>query len=63
MEDAAGLVSAESICIYPPGIPIITPGERLTHSIVDALLNARGEGIITVGHEDPNLETIQVIQT
>ncbi|HEY2449051.1 MAG TPA: ornithine decarboxylase, partial [Mycobacterium sp.] len=34
---AAGRVSAEMICPYPPGIPIVAPGELLNDAIVDYL--------------------------
>jgi arginine decarboxylase len=34
---AVGRVSAEMICPYPPGIPIVAPGERLTGEVVDYL--------------------------
>jgi len=35
--EAAGRVSSEMICPYPPGIPIVAPGERLSPEVVDYL--------------------------
>ena len=36
--DAVGRVAAELICPYPPGIPLLVPGEKLDHRRVDWLL-------------------------
>ena len=53
LEEAAGLVCASSIIPYPPGIPLICPGERLTAAHVAAVraLRACGEKVIGVGDD------------
>src|SRR5215203_5745085 len=47
--EAAGRISAEMICPYPPGIPIIAPGERLTTEIVDYLEQLAAAGVMVEG--------------
>jgi arginine/lysine/ornithine decarboxylase len=44
LDESVGHISAESVCPYPPGIPLLLPGQRITRPIVDlvkALLAAR----------------------
>jgi arginine decarboxylase len=58
---AIGQISAESICPYPPGIPILIPGEIITVEALTYLhqiLNLGGE---LVGCSDPTLTNIQVL--
>ncbi len=62
LSDAVGRISAESIAGYPPGIPALLPGERITPAVVDhfrALLEA---GARLHGAHDPTLETITVVR-
>jgi len=40
--EAPGRISAEMICPYPPGIPIIAPGERLTTDLAEFRVVANG---------------------
>lgn len=56
-------VSAELICPYPPGLPVVIPGERLTRQMLEYLQALRAAGASFVGPEDPTLETIQVCAT
>lgn len=60
LADAHGSVAAELVCPYPPGIPAVVPGERLTAEVLEYLHALRGLGASFVGPEDPSLETIQV---
>jgi len=50
MEEAAGRVCAASIIPYPPGIPIICPGEIIDQEVLDycADLRARGEKVMGI---------------
>lgn len=57
---AAGEVACELVCPYPPGIPAVVPGERLSSEVLEYLNALRGLGASFVGPEDPTLETIQV---
>lgn len=57
---AEGEISTELVCPYPPGIPALVPGERITAEVLEYLDALRGLGASFVGPEDPSLETIQV---
>jgi arginine decarboxylase len=59
--NAAGRISAEMICPYPPGIPIIAPGELLTTEIVDYLQQVAAAGGMVEGASDESLATLRVV--
>lgn len=61
--EAAGRVSAEMICPYPPGVPVIAPGERLTDTIVDYLQQLAAAGVTVEGAADESLATFRVTVT
>ena len=52
ISEAAGLISGESIMIYPPGIPLVIPGEMITKEIIDHYLYLKEEGSITLNDDD-----------
>lgn len=58
---AAGRISAEMICPYPPGIPIVAPGERLSTEVVDHLEQTVALGGKVEGAGDEALETFRVV--
>ncbi len=60
---AVGKISAESICPYPPGIPVLIPGETITIEALDYLRSIVDLGGEIVGCEDPALETINIVIT
>lgn len=60
LASAAGLISAEQFCPYPPGIPLIAPGERVTSEIIEAIEVAGRSGRVAF-NSDPTLETIEVV--
>ncbi|MBD2101711.1 aminotransferase class I/II-fold pyridoxal phosphate-dependent enzyme [Leptolyngbya sp. FACHB-261] len=63
LETAIGAISAELLCPYPPGIPIVMPGEEITAEIVDYLhLLKMSPGCTISGAADPQLRTIRVVQ-
>jgi ornithine decarboxylase len=47
---------------YPPGIPIIYPGERLTREIIDFIKALKEDGLDVQGMDDPDLEDIKIIE-
>jgi lysine decarboxylase len=59
--DAVGRVSAEIICPYPPGVPVLSPGERITEQALQALFDARDSGIRIAYVADPTLATLKVL--
>lgn len=58
---SAGQVCAEIVAPYPPGIPILTPGERITPEAVEYLLLIHENGGFINGPEDNRLSTIKVV--
>jgi arginine decarboxylase len=58
---AAGRISAEIICPYPPGIPIAAPGELLNDAIVDYLQQVAAEGGMVEGATDESLSEFRVV--
>ena len=59
---AVGLVSAELVAPYPPGVPVLAPGERVTAEILAALREVRDGGAQVRYAADPTLATLQVVQ-
>ncbi|MEY3999736.1 MAG: hypothetical protein RLZZ626_91 [Actinomycetota bacterium] len=59
--DAVGRVCAEMICPYPPGVPVLSPGERITEAALNALFEARDIGVRIAFVADPTLKTIKVL--
>ncbi|MBN1891581.1 MAG: aminotransferase class I/II-fold pyridoxal phosphate-dependent enzyme [Clostridiales bacterium] len=50
--DCAGMISAKPISFYPPGVPVIWPGERVPAEIPELLLRAQDFGIHINGLEE-----------
>jgi arginine/lysine/ornithine decarboxylase len=49
VEETLGRISADTVVIYPPGSPIITPGERIDQDVVEYILHARKAGLNLLG--------------
>ncbi|MGB3299344.1 MAG: aminotransferase class I/II-fold pyridoxal phosphate-dependent enzyme [Phormidesmis sp.] len=60
---ACGHICAETICPYPPGIPVLLPGEPVTTDALSYLKTIQAAGGIITGCRDPDLKTILVIQS
>lgn len=61
VDDAVGRVSCESIAGYPPGIPALLPGERITAETVAYLRELHNSGARLHGASDPSFATIHVL--
>ncbi|WP_309122895.1 aminotransferase class V-fold PLP-dependent enzyme [Paenibacillus sp.] len=59
-EEAVGETCAEMVIPYPPGIPILLPGEEITRDIAAAALRLREQGASVQGVRDPSLRMIGV---
>lgn len=59
--EAVGRISAELVAPYPPGIPVVAPGERITADVLAALQQARSAGVRIAYAADPSLRTLRVI--
>ncbi|HBN82213.1 MAG TPA: arginine decarboxylase [Clostridiales bacterium] len=62
LENSAGRVSGEFIMAYPPGIPILAPGERITEEIIERILYSKKKGCSLTGPEDMNIEKVKVLK-
>ena len=61
-KDAVGRVSVELICPYPPGVPVLSPGERITQGAMNALMDARDSGTRIAFVSDRSLATFKVLK-
>ena len=61
-QDTVGKVSAEFVYLYPPGIPIITPGERMTEKLISQVLYDRDIGLPVQGMKDQEIKYLQVVK-
>ncbi len=59
--DAAGRIAAESLAAYPPGIPNVLPGERLTQETLDYIHTTLDLGGSLRGASDRGLKTVRVV--
>ena len=62
LQESAGRVCSEFVMCYPPGIPILAPGERITPEILEHILYAKEKGCSMTGSEDPDLNSINVLE-
>jgi len=62
LDNTAGRVAGEFVMCYPPGIPIVAPGERITPQILDYIRYARDKGSQMTGPEDPCVEHLNVLK-
>ena len=59
--ESEGLVCSEFVMCYPPGIPVIAPGERITRDVLDYIAYAKDKGCSLTGPEDPEIKQINVL--
>ena len=60
--ETEGRVSGEFVMCYPPGIPILAPGERISRGVLEYIAYAKEKGCSLTGPENPNVETLKVIK-
>jgi lysine decarboxylase len=61
IEDSIGLISAEFLMAYPPGIPILCPGEIITLEIVDYVKALKAANLYVQGTADPEVNNIKIV--
>ncbi|WLR52171.1 aminotransferase class I/II-fold pyridoxal phosphate-dependent enzyme [Bacillus tianshenii] len=61
-EESAGRIIAEFVMIYPPGIPILIPGEIITETNLSYIAENYEAGLPVQGPEDDQLKTLRVIK-
>lgn len=57
-----GFICGEFIMCYPPGIPILAPGERITGRIIEYIEYAKHKGSLLTGTEDMTINNIKVLE-
>jgi len=62
MNESDNKICAEFVMCYPPGIPILAPGERITKEILDYINYAKVKGCFLTGTEDPKIENINIVE-
>lgn len=61
MKDSEGAICSEFVMCYPPGIPILAPGECITNDILDYIAYAKEKGCFLTGTQDINIEYINIV--
>ncbi len=62
LEEADGMICGEFVMAYPPGIPILAPGERITREIIDYIDYSKEKGCLLTGTEDMRVENINIVE-
>ncbi|WP_039895853.1 aminotransferase class I/II-fold pyridoxal phosphate-dependent enzyme [Lyngbya sp. PCC 8106] len=63
VDDCIGCISAEMVCPYPPGIPILMPGEQISADAINYLHKVLSVGATITGCSDPTLETLKIYKS
>lgn len=61
-EDSLGRISTEIVSPYPPGIPILAPGEEITSETIEYLKIMKNYGAVMSGPEDKTLTRLKVVK-
>lgn len=62
IDKAAGHICSEFVMCYPPGIPILAPGELITEDIIQYIKYAKEKGCSMTGTEDINIEHLNILK-
>lgn len=62
LKDAAGYISQEYVYLYPPGIPLIAPGEIITPEFIQNIALCQAQGLCVEGPKDSTLEKLRVVE-
>ncbi len=61
LHESSGKISGEFIMAYPPGIPVLAPGEKITDEIISYVDYAKEKGSLLMGTQDMDVENINVV--
>jgi arginine/lysine/ornithine decarboxylase len=61
VKEAVGRICAEQVTPYPPGIPVLLPGERIGQGVLDYVRTGLAAGMVLPDPADPELNTIRVV--
>ena len=62
LEQSVGEICSEFVMCYPPGIPILAPGERITADIVNYIQYAKEKGCSLTGPQDMEIAKLNVVK-
>ena len=62
LRESCGRISGEYIYIYPPGIPIVAPGEEISRQALDLVLSFMEQGLPVQGPQDGAMEFLRVVR-
>ncbi len=62
IHESVGRISSETICPYPPGIPLILPGDRITEAAISQLKQIHSAGGLITGCDDVSLKQLKVMR-
>ena len=62
IKESLGMISAELVMAYPPGIPILAPGERITAEITEYIRYAKEKGCVMTGTRDMDMKFIETVE-
>jgi len=62
IEQGSDRLCGELICPYPPGIPLLMPGEVITREVIEYLQQIVAAGGTITGCNDPTLQTVQALK-
>ena len=62
LDETSGKICTEFVMCYPPGIPILAPGELITDDIIKYIKYAKEKGCSMTGTEDINIEHLNVLK-
>lgn len=62
LQETSGRICSEFLMCYPPGIPILAPGEMITDEILDYIIYAKEKGCSITGPEDPDINKLNVLK-
>jgi arginine decarboxylase len=62
LRESCGCISGEFVMAYPPGIPILAPGERITPEIIEYIEYAKIKGSFLTGTEDMAVNNLKIVE-
>lgn len=61
LEETEGMICGEFVMCYPPGIPILAPGEMITREILDYISYAKQKGCFMTGPQDIEIKNLNIV--
>ena len=62
LEECSGKICGEFVMCYPPGIPILAPGEKITDEIITYITYAKEKGCFLTGTQDMEVNYLQIVE-